>query len=424
MILNWNEPSVGMEAIAYQEDSKLYKGLTEVFSKAEEADATDASKLKELGIVSTVLEHCGILINPDILPYGGINAAVQVPDLDKNPAIVSEIRRGWADADDLKKVIQFTDGIMEGMLDRKNSKVHGMFSKLVCNVYFTPDFLTSKKLTPGKRAAILLHELGHVYSYFEHLVDLTTMNLAIRACVDRMYKTDDHNVRIKLLGDLKMYGKINVKDVEDTAKVANMSLTYVKLITDSIKGIRSSDGAMKYSYRSFEFAADQFAVRHGAGADLATALNDVQRSIFNPSYQSWPLFIFIEALSISLKIVSLALGGAFTAIYYSILLLASRPMDKIYDDPRARFDRIEREIVGGLKDRSISKSQRQRLLAQLEVVKDTKKSVEDKMGLLELCWEYVIPSGNEQRKAREFQVELEKLANNELYSAAALLARS
>ena len=103
-----------------------------------------------------------------------------------------------------------------------------------------------------------------------------------------------------------------------------------------------------------------------------------------------------------------------------MVLLAARPMDKTYDDPRQRMERIKREMVGELKLK-LSDERRRQLVQDIAAVDTMMASVVDKAPWLEAIWKYLLPTGRSNQAKMEFQQTLERLANNNLFLQAARL---
>lgn len=419
--------NVAVEAIAHQGVSKLYTQIADTIGEFRAAgDLTDDGMAK-LGLAAKIEEATGISVKFQIMPSPFINAAVRIPSLDKNHPLVANIYRLYATNEDLDNVKKFSGNKLIGTVDKKDSRVYGGFSKLVCPVYLTTGIINNEKYTNKEIAAVILHELGHVFAYFERLIDLVTVNYAISTATERLLKLESNVDRIEVLAELDKYAGVNVPDKETIARSDNKGTIYTHLSCEVMKQRRNEEGNEVYSYRGFEFSADQFATRHGAGPELVAALDKMNRAMWlNPSYMPWPLHIMVELVKITSHVIIITsaamVGNPFAILGFIGIMLASRPMDKLYDDPAERYARIEREMVSELKNRQLDDGRREQILDDLRVVRDISKDVVDKAGYWETVWKYVIPSGKESRKRMEFQQSLERMANNDLYVASALFA--
>jgi hypothetical protein len=79
---------------------------------------------------------------------------------------------------------------------------------------------------------------------------------------------------------------------------------------------------------------------------------------------------------------------------------------------------MKRELVASLKDKTLPPQQRKALVDDIDAVDALLAKIDDKRGLMELFYTSVLPSGRRQYQQLRFQVELEKLVNNQLFVTA------
>ena len=417
---------VAAEAIDHQGKSKLFDVVALAVEELRSAGDYSDDALAKLGLSSKIEDLSGIATKFQIIHSPFHNAAVQTPQLDKNHPMIANIMRMMATNNDLDTVKKFSGNKLIGTVDKSDGRIYGGFSKLVCPVFLTSGLLEDSSFTHREIAAAILHELGHIFAYFERLIDLVTMNYAMHTSVERMMKLGSTVDRIEVLSEFDKYTGIEIPDKETIATSNVKGVVYTHLACEAVKQRRNVEGEEIYSYRGFEFSADQFATRHGAGADLVTALDKMERKMWlNPSYVSWPLHVMSELFKVTVFVMGGVLAAKtkpFTLIGTLGLLIASRPMNKLYDDPAERFKRVEGEVVAELKNRQITDERRQQVLQDLEIIREVSKHVSTKRSFWEATWAYVIPSGNESRKRTEFQQQLESMSNNDLYVASALFS--
>lgn len=417
---------VATEAIDHQGKSKLYDYIAGAIEELRAGGDFSDEAVAKLGISARIEDLSGIATKFHIVRAPFYNAGVQPPQLDKNHPLIANVLRMMASNEDLETVKKFSGNKLIGTVDKSDGRVYGGFSKLVCPVYLTTAILEDKEFSPRELSAIILHELGHIFAYFERLIDLVTMNYAIFSAAEKMLKLESMVDRVEVLSEFDKYTGVKIPEKETIAKSNEKGTVYTHLACESVKQRRNVEGNEIYSYRGFEFSADQFATRHGAGAELVTALDKIERKMWlNPSYISWPMHIMVELIKVTVYVVGSVLAAKsnpFTLMGTLGLLIAARPMNKLYDDPAERFKRIEGEMVAELKNRRLADERRQQVLTDLDTIREISKQVTTKRSFWEATWAYVIPSGNESRKRMEFQQQLERMSNNELYVASALFA--
>jgi hypothetical protein len=177
--------------------------------------------------------------------------------------------------------------------------------------------------------------------------------------------------------------------------------------------------------------ADQFANRHGAGRALVTAL----AKLFRESPDSYTRPIWLSFIFDVLKIIFYTGVISFAAISNPLsislwiaigsmvigYLAVSNPELRIYDDPAERLERIRKDTIQTLKSNIFNQKVRNKLLADLEEMKEIAKPFKDYRSLANMLWIYIGSSRRRQYKQMRFEQELEKLVNNEIFVKAAQL---
>ena len=417
---------VATEAIDHQGTKRLLEPLADLLGEIRRGGEYTDAVFSARGMSALIEAQTGLSVKFTIIDLPFIDASVRIPQLDKNHPLIANFLRIYATNDDMESVQKFVKGRFAGMYDRKDGKVYGDFTKITCPINLTTGLLKDESFHDHEIAAIILHELGHISSYFERLIDLVSANYAITTATEKILKLERNIDRVELLLEFDKYTGVTVPDKETIVSSDNRGTIYTHLICEVVKQRRNEEGDELYSYRAFEFSADQFAVRHGAGKYLVTSLDKIHRKQWlNPSYISWPLHVMLSIIRVLgfMALVKVQMStNPFTLIATIGVLLTARPLNKIYDDPRERFDRIDREMVSELKNRQLTQERRDQILSDLYVVREASQYVKDKPGVVETIWAYVIPSGNDSRKRIEFQQSLERLANNNLFYAAAKLS--
>jgi hypothetical protein len=173
------------------------------------------------------------------------------------------------------------------------------------------------------------------------------------------------------------------------------------------------------SYRSVEFLADQFAVRHGSAVALASAL-DKRFKIDHKNYGvSAGKFYGVEAARHGMLIT-----GLFMSIWPTVLVCASVCMvlasasteeDDFIPSPLERLSGIKKDLIQLLKDPHLPPSIRKRLLQDVEFVDTLRADAKSYDGVMRFLWKNFFPNGRRQTKLREFQKGLEDLIHNDLF---------
>jgi len=409
--------NIGFEAIAYQGKSKLADRLTQLIDDWRASRIFNSEEAARRGLAATVFELTGISIRVDVVDVPYSNASVELPSIDKNHPLVNNYQRGWLANRDLHKVLNFVGGTFSGMVDRKEARVYGDFSKLNCPTTLTTGLLMNPLIGSRGVAAILLHELGHVFTFFEYILDMFNMNYAAANVSHRVLKTETDQQRIEIISEYEKATGTVIEDKELLIRQDKADTIFVKLVTETVKKRRNVEGNEVYSYRGFESVSDQFAVRHGVGRDLQLALAVIERENGSTSHYGWVVHICVEYLKL---IGFMFMTGMTAGMFAIIILLCSRPLNKIYDDPKERAVRIRNEMLGELKGK-LTDGRRKEIVADIHAIDVCIKEMSDKKTIMEAIWAYLIPSGRQSEAKRKFEQQLEALGNNNLFYASSML---
>lgn len=416
---------IGNEAMQYKQNSKLFPRLEEAVHQLRAVGNYDPSSVAQSGIAKIVMEETGICIQMRVEKASYVNAGVYIPEIDRNNPILTNYMRGWRSNTDLHKVINFNNGTFTGLLDKKNGKVAGDFSKMIVPVFVTTAMMAnSDRYTDAEVAAAIGHEVGHLWSYYERLIDLLSMNYAASYVTERVLKTATDVDRIALITEFEKAMDVVLAEKETIAKSESGGVIYTHLVMETIKTRRNAEGNEVYSYRGFEFSSDQFVTRHGGGLAVASVVAKINQDYGHSSTCSWTTHILLNIAGVILFMAALGLmliGGMwFTAIVTGLMIIGANPQASIYDEPEERLQRIRNEMVGGLKE-ATSPEQRASISHDIHLLDGIMKDFEDKPSWHMLIWNYLIPSGRKIRSNMSLQQELEQLMNNDLFVAAARL---
>lgn len=164
----------------------------------------------------------------------------------------------------------FPDGI-KGTVNLDKNTVEGDYKKIVSHIAIPTICLSDPYFTDEELAAAIMHEIGHAFMYLASMDNVVTTNAVLAGLLGILTKTDDLKKRTTALQ--LAYEKLNIqeraKEIEDTAKAKNevaMQIFIQKTITRN----RSLSDSKNYDITAYEQSADQYALRCGAGAHLAS----------------------------------------------------------------------------------------------------------------------------------------------------------
>lgn len=422
---------ISLEAISYQ-GSSFHERLTEVVRRLR-ADATYETESIRGSMFREVVKRftgmdCDLQItNNPVMRY---NAWIVFPPMTKDhiffktigPEEFRDILR--ADMSYGSLALTLIEKKPHASIDLDKCMVGGLYSQVQTSMCIDISLISNFSFTPEEVAAICLHELGHLFTYFMYidsncygaLISLATARdvLGIKDPAKRDYV-------IKYSADYLGIDYYKAQEVFDSPN-ENGILYFREYITAQSHNSKYHT----YDFRNVEQLADMFCVKHGGGPDQATALYKLYSmggSLSNSSVASWPLHILLEAIKFILSLLviwSLAIDfGFFSYLQLVTFLLYTTPGGpKLYDKPEARIKYLRQMLVQDLKNET-NKERAADLLRQIDSIKQSESLLKDKRGIAELFWESIPGEYRTQRKHELAAKELEALLYNDLHVSAA-----
>ena len=406
------------EAISVQ-NGALFAELKKAVNFLRENGKFDTDAINKSEIVEIVRAYTNMSI---IFTIGlGREAHIRLPNVDAN----HPFNRGWYDmfgAYEGAMVLRALNDKALGGVSLKEGRVYGVYEKIFGEVCMGQKFLRDSRYTDGMVAAIILHELGHLYTYFEMLGSVVTTSHAISCASKTVMGTEDYEKRISVIKEAERALGIDIKEKDREALAAKppmirdlaVETTFIAIVA---KKSRSETGKSVYDLRSCEQIADQFAARHGAGRDLVLALDRLFKDHGDDSVMNSFEFVIMTVL----RMIAFLAGLILFTIPTILWVLFFNPTIKYYDEPKARITFLRQQMELELRDKSISDSRRDEILRDLELVESVEDGLDDKRGLIELFWTEIIPSGISAAQEEKAQKKLEELLNNRLFVQSAKL---
>lgn len=415
------------ESIAFQ-NVRFHKALTALIDEHRAKGAKDMSEF-EMALAKCIKDHTNI--NYDV-SIGDHPMMTEPPMIDKNSPLIEGY--GWENAslskNSLSDIRKSNAKEVRALIDLNAGWVDGYFAELApIRMYVNAPMVFGNKgllyklfdgreYTSGELAAIIEHEVGHAWAFFEMIVRFRTTNQIMMGMLRELEGSQDYGKReviIREASDMLNMPEIDAQDLKHKKDLT----VYTVFISNLARKNRSQSGAAGYDINSFEALADQFATRHGAGRDLVTGLDKMYKgSIYR---RGWAAYFFAEFMKIAvlmLGLVSVAMGSALAAYNVFVILMALLLADSHhdwYDKAGYRFKRIRNQLIEELKDPKTSKEDSARIREDIEIIDKVNEKYKDHTQLVGLVYDYLIPSGVAKRKEIEFQQQLEGLASNKLF---------
>lgn len=426
------------EAIDYQ-GSKFFDALTEVFAKIDTATKNKAGFAKiaakfDKDIASLVKEYVGfdnITIKWGENFYTGSSVhknylmATQCVQIDAN----HPFRRSFGPNLD-KYIDEWIKENREGVLkkqvedelshiDVRNGKIRGPLAKAPIEFNIGEGYFHSTDFTMGNVAAFSLHEISHSVSYFDLLGNTALTSVLLAGASSRFFHTDNVDERRVILREYAESVGVPVQKI-DVTEVKDRVAFQTVLLSTTFEHRRSTTGSRVYDQRSWEQISDDYAIRNGAGRDLAIGmdkLNKLDDTNWNKAFVIDTMVMVvgaITAVATPVGWITLGLG----AISFAICASINDPDDKIYDDPKQRFANMRKTLNDVLKNHNLDKVIVANILEQLDTVRAIEKKYDDSPNLFEKMWLLLGPGRRSSADRVKLMKEIEELANNDLFAAA------
>ena len=362
--------------------------------------------------------------------------SIELPSIDAQHPLLGHFQEYYGSHDGLKMIAE-GNGLSTGQIDLARSRVSGDFTKYlaILNVdlgMFTSGFSTEEMV------ALVLHEVGHLFTYLEMLDRTCSTNLVL-AGLDATLRGSDVKKREYALRTVGRYYDLP-KDVVDNAVSSTSDKSVMTVyISSAMYSIRSQTGHSFYDMNGSEMAADQFAARHGAGRYLVTALDKMYRLYGNKIVESKAAYLRMEVLNVS-KVLALSLAGITAPVLLAMVTPAAVIAGLIismlsglqifamletsylhgdsvpsYDKPTARALRVRRELVDYARQPKLPKAVAKRLLEDVKTIDETISLYNKEDLWLEKAMTYLSKSHRDRRDSVNLQKELEGLALNDLF---------
>lgn len=400
----------GLEALMYQGENFL-SALAAGIGKIKQKGKFDTASIKEANLSEIAQRFTGMDITIQISP--GFNAYMYMPPVDNSHPFHNNYLVDVPLFSTAGEMILKGKGDPIAEIDYKQAKVGGVYSQVPVNIFIGKLFFNDT-FSNEEVAAIILHEVGHAFTYFYYLGRMFFANFLISSYAQEIVGTRDVDRRKILLKAAER--RLGTELYNPNAIAEQPSLDKNKMETLFINAHRyalaNTTGTDIYDFRTCEQLADYFATMHGAGPHLISGLNKFYEMAGHSSILPYPIFLIGEFFKLILLPVTLPFTLLATLIY--------NPSIKAYDDPGARARYIELQMRSTLKDRNLDADMRKSLLASIDAAGKESSRVQDHKGLDHLLWTTLSPSYRRGVKQEQAQKILEGILFNDLYQKAAI----
>lgn len=310
-------------------------------------------------------------------------------------------------------------------IDLVNAKVTGNFSKAPFTLYMPVKFFKSKQFTTKELAAVILHEIGHGFTFMEFTNKVSSMNEMLSIITNDAFNHISKEDRQYVIRTITKSVIVD-KEFEDALSSDNTEIRSIVVLKEYFSPNRSALNSMHYDATICESLADNFSARFGYSVDLITCLDKIttwypENSILSRSY------LLMTEIVMYLSIPNKIMSGPVNALIVILSLIRTFSSsgeinsDFTYDKLHIRYLRIREQVISFIKDKSLPKEIVDKALFDIEEIDKILKRVKDYDSLTTKFFNHFFVKHKNAKNVRELQRLLEELGNNDLFIQAAKL---
>ena len=409
---------LSLESINYV-GKDLFTKLSEMvhFLRVDGTYSTDA--IKQTLFTDITKRHTGMNVSLSILNFGdAVNAFASLPDLNRNHPFMRTYEYLTVRESEGGRIVQMNNNkTRHGSVNLANGTVGGLYSEYPLTTSVFLGLIRNTLFTPNEVAAIILHELGHLFTYFQYINTVGYGGLISAIAAKEIAGANTKEERLDSIRQSeKLLGIENPLDLDANVPQSEGKVQVV-LFRNYLIQLASATGTAQYDYRNCEQLADQFATKHGAGRDLVTGLDKMYSMGGSSSKVSTFSFILVETAKLLtfLFVMSTGVGIPFALVS---LILCSPGGYKTYDDPEARVRFIRQQIISAIQDVKREKRYDSKILDSLiediEVIDATLATIKDRRTLNQIFWESLPTMSRNLKQQEKSAKQLESLLFNDL----------
>lgn len=415
-----------LEAMIYRGSSPLFRALTRSFT-----DALEGDERALVRIGSVIRDHTKLAITFEPMAARDYDAFILVPIINANHVLngldAKEVKT-LVDAPSVQKDFEALRKHLDGQKGSVDGRgvAHGVFTKIGAELNFSKAFLDGA-FSAEECAAVTLHEIGHLYTSLDAMWRTTSVSILIEETAQAILKEPDPTKRVALMDARQSVFTFKDGDRLDASAIAqdaHPDETYRSIqIRNFVDALANQVSPRSVYNAEGEFEADAFAVRHGAGRYLASALAKIYRAAHHVQTLSTGAIVATGAMNVALGVVlalyppALAVAGLATGLY-----LASQRQATIYrNTPVERLESIHNDLVAILKDRKLTRAQAQDVLEEIKFVDGLRATLTERPALTSLIWRAISPATRLAYRQERFQRDVSQFVNNDLFIRAAEL---
>ena len=324
-------------------------------------------------------------------------------------------------------------------VDRKKAKIMGLPNEYIAYVmHDLHGYFTKADLLPEEATAVLLHEIGHAFTYIEYSYRTITNTSVL---IDTFLENLDKKNRSPKESLVIAYEKSTKRDIAKEVKDKNVVSATIYIMDNYIKEHRYTITGSTHPSVDSEQLADQFAGRFGLSAEVMSALDkiiqaqfkEIDKYLWNNIFQLLLIGVILVVLAIASgigAILGLLIVVTCILIWFSYLLATYKnPTENdpgyinTYDSLKRRYTRLRNELIRNLRNLDVDEKEfKANLVSSIEKMDKVLDAMpEDKVPMFDAIIRKFSNAAKHRVEVRAIEQMIEDLSENNLYLAAAKL---
>lgn len=314
-----------------------------------------------------------------------------------------------------------------GGLDFKKARASGIFSQLEYRIeLLTPLFKEETDFI----IAIIMHELGHIWTFMEYVHHVTYKNVIVTSIVKDFLGIKEDTLRVEFISKINnIYG---VKVPEELTKQSDPKAQLV-VIGDIYKQMYNDFSETTYNTTSVEVLADQFASRFGLGINMIKGMSGnafswkgisvsilltfVSGVILGTLASFSAFFLVIGTIPFTFEIFLAVVTAGLMSLANITESFAGAKMKlgtSTYDTPKQRLVRVRNMMINQLKN-DPKNNDAKKLIEQIDESMAYIEKADDYNGFIVKLLRWVSSDFRTQEERKIYNQLLEDLMDNTLY---------
>lgn len=416
--MNIGVPS--LEFMEFQNDS-LFKELSSAIHYIRSQGQPTTKVVFESGLETIINQRLRTKIEIRVRDTPALLAYAALPDLNKTHPFMAIFNVPETDAQ-LGRFVANIDQVLKrtGTVNIESGYVSGVFSEIPVTVAISSGFFNSRA-SDGEIAAVLLHEVGHVFTYFYYILHGTIggfISTAIAMAAVGASGDSERKVIFEKGARAMGIDNVGVTTLLHQTPAQNAEVFKSLYVNETMNRLRTQTGYGLYEIKCCEQLADTFATRFGAGLALASGLFYLEKIHQQPRNKA--MYVASMACATVQRLLS-PLTSATIPDTNPLLLLITGDEVNPYDSFPDRIKFIKQQMIEGLKIKGLDEADRKKFINDAEDIDKILKSVEYQPTFFKRIRTILFPRSKRKLTAHELQKTIEDMMYNETFIQAAKL---